>query len=356
MGARLSTLVYAFVKNGGVSPRHMGLFAAMLGSSIARTPIGWIERLVARRQREYGLRLQDPIFIIGHWRSGTTHLHNLLAQSPALGYITPLASGLPDQMLTLAKWFKPWLDRALPADRYVDNVAVTPTSPQEDEIPLANQHALSVFHAVYFPRKFHQTFRRAVFLDGVSAKEQALWGHRLRCFLEKVVWHQNQSLLILKNPVYTARISKLLQLFPKARFIYIRRNPFEVYASTLLYYKRLFRELALQDYHHIDLEVFVETTYLELMQQYAKQAKALSREQLAEVSFEQLESDPIDVLKHLHVQLHIPGWQIAQPRISRYIEDIAGYQKNHLVLTEAQKARVQSAWGQYVDQWEYNEP
>ena len=68
-----------------------------------------------------------------------------------MGVITPLASGLPGELLTLATWLRPLLERALPRDRGLDAVAVSPGSPQEDEIPMASLQPLSAYHAFYLP-------------------------------------------------------------------------------------------------------------------------------------------------------------------------------------------------------------
>ncbi|WP_427846519.1 sulfotransferase [Aromatoleum aromaticum] len=45
----------------------------------------------ARETREFQARIRDvrikpPIFVLGHWRSGTTHLHNLLSLDPQFAY------------------------------------------------------------------------------------------------------------------------------------------------------------------------------------------------------------------------------------------------------------------------------
>ena len=50
--------------------------------------------LGALQSATYGLRLRgtriehDPVFILGHWRSGTTHLHELLAQDERFAFPT----------------------------------------------------------------------------------------------------------------------------------------------------------------------------------------------------------------------------------------------------------------------------
>ena len=38
--------------------------------------------------------------------------------------------------------------------------------------------------------------------------------------------------LLVKSPVHTARVRMLLKLFPKARFLYIHREPLKVFASA----------------------------------------------------------------------------------------------------------------------------
>ena len=354
MGGRLSTLLYAFAQNKGVSLRYTPLAAAMLGFAALRAPLGLLERIITLKRQRNRPKMRDPVFIIGHWRSGTTHLHNLLSHSPLFGHISPLASGLPNELLTLATWFRPWLEQALPEDRYVDKVAVTPDSPQEDEIPLANQQSLSVFHAVYFPRKFHHNFERGVFLDGVEPGEIERWARFMRAFLEKVALHQNRDCILVKNPVYTARIAQLHALFPNARFIHIRRNPYNVYASTLLYYQRLLEELALQSYDHVDLPRFVEETYVKMMTRYDRESAQLPSHLLTEVSFEELEDTPLKVLESIHKNLGLAHWAETQDRVRVYLSKITGYQKNKLQLNAEQIARVKQNWGEYVTRWSYS--
>lgn len=39
--------------------------------------------------------------------------------------------------------------------------------------------------------------------------------------------------LLIKSPVHTGRVKTLLSIFPDAQFIYIHRNPYEVFQSAL---------------------------------------------------------------------------------------------------------------------------
>lgn len=354
MGARLRTLISGFAANGSPAPRALPLAGLMILSALARAPFGLVDAFRLARAR--GTAINDPVFIVGHWRTGTTHLHNLISRSPDFGQITPLASGLPDQILSLGTWLRPFLERALPDDRHVDGVAVDPDSPQEDEIPLAGLQPLSVFHAVYFPKHFQRLIDRGVFFDGVSAREIARWQRHARRFAEKIALHQGRRTLLIKNPVYTARIRRLREVWPDARFVHIRRNPYIVFASTRHYYRRMLSDLALQRYDHVDIDAFVLETFTRVMERYAEESAALPPSHLVEVVYEDLEAAPIPTLAHIFKRLDLPGWAATRPRVEAYLETIRSYRKNAYSLSAEDVAKVEGAWGDYIRRWGYAPP
>src|SRR4051794_3899053 len=60
---------------------------------------------VRREQRKFGSQIEavevlPPVFILGHWRQGTTHLHNLLALDPQFAYPTLFQTLYPRSFLT----------------------------------------------------------------------------------------------------------------------------------------------------------------------------------------------------------------------------------------------------------------
>jgi hypothetical protein len=351
MGARLTTLLRAFVENGFVDPMQLPLALLLVLSAAARLPFRALDQLQFARTR-HAMAPEPPVFIIGHWRTGTTHLHNLLARSPAFGHISPIASGLPDEILTLGTWFRGWLERALPEDRHVDRVAVRPDSPQEDEIPLASMQLLSVFHAIYFPKHFQRHIDRGVFLEGCAPAEIAAWRRLVQAFAAKIALHQGKPRLLIKNPVYTARIALLRAIWPEARFVHIRRNPYEVFVSTRHYFQQLLRHLALQRFDHVDVEGFVLDTFVRIMARYDADSAALPGDRLCEVTYEQLLRTPLAVLSEIHVRLVLPGWETAQPRIEAYLASIRDYRTNRYSISTADRHRVDAAWGAHVAYWQ----
>jgi hypothetical protein len=108
-------------------------------------------------------------FIVGYWRSGTTHLHNLIGQSEHFGYISPLAVGLPWNILGIVRLFQPLLELALPRDRHVDNVAVTPNSPQELNRP-GQHNPPSYSWFILSPTFSVIILNRGVFFQGARKK------------------------------------------------------------------------------------------------------------------------------------------------------------------------------------------
>jgi len=164
-GSNLSTLLRLFLTNGGIDRPNLAPATLALTVTLARLPFSTLERILMTGFYERRVQVKAPIFIVGYWRSGTTHLHNLLGQSEHFGYISPLAVGLPWDILGIVRLFQPLLELALPSDRHVDNVAVTPNSPQEDSIALASMIPLSYYHGLYFPQRFQYHFQRGVFFS-----------------------------------------------------------------------------------------------------------------------------------------------------------------------------------------------
>lgn len=95
MGADLLTLVRLLAANGGTDLRALPLTAALLGSALARAPVSLLERVYTEVKRRKLPPSDPPVFILGHWRSGTTHLFNVMSRDPQFAWVDPIASGMP---------------------------------------------------------------------------------------------------------------------------------------------------------------------------------------------------------------------------------------------------------------------
>ncbi|MGF1474099.1 MAG: sulfotransferase [Geminicoccaceae bacterium] len=354
VGSDPVTFAHALWSNGGVSPSKIPKTLVIAAGILARAPVSAIEHaLMARR-----LAAEDmpaPIFIVGHWRSGTTHLYTLMSKG-RFGYVTPLAAGLPWDMFGIVAALRPMLELMLPAHRYIDNIPITPDSPQEDEVPMANMSALSFYHGIYFPKAFEKAFNRAVFFDQVTPREIEAWAARLDYFLRKVWLHQGRRPLLIKNPAYTGRLTLLARLYPGARFIHAVRNPFEVFVSMRNFYRKLLPQLSLNGYDHIDIDGFVLSTYERLMRQLMEEAAQLPTGSFVEVRYERLDRQPLEEIERVYETLGLPGFETARPALAAHLEAVRDYRKNRFRLAASDIERVSTGCAEALAHWHYALP
>lgn len=354
-GSNMATLARVMLGSGGIPPRHWADVALITASVLGRLPFTLIERLLVKSRLPETRDMPPPIFIIGHWRSGTTHLYNIMSKAD-FGFVPPLATGLPWDLMIISRLFRPLLERALPSSRYIDNVPVLPDSPQEDEIALANMTPLSFYHGIYFPKRFDHYMKRGVFFDGCNEREIKEWQETFIYFLKKLYLHQEKRQLLIKNPIYTARVAMLHKLIPKAKFIHINRNPYEIFESMRNFYQKLFPALALQSYDHVAIDNVILHTYKRMMTRLQADTADLPPASYIELRYEELERDPIGQIENIYRQLQIDGIEEARPKFENYLSTISTYKKNRYSYTEEAAEIVEKNWGTFLDQWGYKRP
>lgn len=354
-GSNVGTLLRALVENRGVSRTHLWDTAAIVAAVLTRTPSTVVERLyVSHRLARMG-PMPPPVFIVGHWRSGTTHLYNIMSKGD-FGYVPPLAAGMPWDLFGLVRLMRPMLERALPEDRYIDKVKVDPDSPQEDEIALANMTTLSFYHGLYFPRRFEELFDRGVFFAGCSDKEVEDWKRTFTYLMKKLWLHQGGRTLLIKNPVYTGRLAMLRELFPGARFIHVYRNPYEVFHSMRNFHNKLLRQFALQAYSEAPIDRIVLRTFSGMMQRLMQESAELPEDAFVEVRYERLERDPLPEIKRVYEALKLEGFDRARPAFEAYLANVRDYKKNQYTYPEESLRTVEENWGPFLRRWGYPRP
>ncbi|QDV37530.1 sulfotransferase family protein [Tautonia plasticadhaerens] len=317
-------------------------------SAIAR-----LENAVHGRAVE-ATRVEPPLFILGHWRQGTTHLHNLLARDPQFAYPTLYQTLYPRTFLT-TEGLVPRLGRPLlMRQRPHDHVALDFGVPNEDEIALVNDSGRSPYLAWAFPRHA-ASYDRFLTLREATGDEVAAWKASLLRFLKKLTLRHGRP-LVLKSPPHTARIRLLLGLFPDARFVHIRRDPYEVFRSTRHMVATTMRYWRLQEAPPggEDEEGRILRIYREMYDAYFEQRGLIPAGNLCEVAYEDLERDPIGQVGAIYDALGLPGFEAARPRLEVYLGSIAGYLKNsHLGLPEPLRRRIARDWERNFEAWGY---
>jgi hypothetical protein len=353
-GANLGTLASA-VRRAGF-PASPLKTAAIAGAALGRLPFSAAEKILIEKHLPALAALEPPVFILGHWRSGTTHLYNVMCKSGDWSFVPPLATGLPWDMFGIGRAFRPLLERALPEHRYIDNIPVTPDSPQEDEIALANMTELSFYHGVYFPAAFDEFLRRGVFFDGCSKAEIDEWRDRFTYLMRKLSKLQGGKRLLIKNPVYTARLALLREMFPRARFVHIERSPYDVFQSMRNFYRKLFAEFALQPYDHVDIDETVFSVYERMMDALANDSRELAAPDYVELRYEELDRDGLGAVEKIYTALELPGFDSAREKFSAYLASVRNFEKNRFDYPEADAVKVEARLGRFIERGGYRRP
>jgi hypothetical protein len=348
-GSNIGTLLTLFRKNRPVSTQ----FWRYVLSALGRWPFTALEQVIAARKIEALDHIKPPVFIVGHWRSGTTHLGNILSKASQFGYVSPIAAGIPWDLLTLGTWFRPLLEHSLPSTRLIDRVKVNPDSPQEDEYGIANMFPISFAHALYFPQKFEEHFTKGVFFDGASEREIEHWKQVHTYYLTKIYIDQNEIALLIRNPVYTGRIPMLKELWPGARFIHIYRNPYRIFPSMQNFFRKLLPAFSLQDYHHVDIDEVVFKTYDRLMSKIIHDASTLVRHEFIEISYEELDNNPLIVLGGIYDQLELENFDLDKENFEKYLDSVKGYERNLYAQDDATKRLIEQRWGRFIEHFGY---
>lgn len=324
---------------------------------VIRSPFSAIEQLRFGRRIEAFEPPSDPIFIVGHWRSGTTHLHNLLSRDPQFSYLDFGQTAMPHNMLNetrrIALWF---IKRSLPKERGFDKVELSIDSPQEEEMALGAMNPLSYYNVYYFPQNWRRHFDRAIFFDETSPEEIENFKAAYVKLIKKLGMTNDGRQLLMKNPPSTARLTLLKELFPRAKFIYIHRNPYEVFPSSINRYPRTYSAFAWQDFSNVNLEEMVFYKYERLLRAYLDQRSQIPAEDLVETSYDAVTSRPEAEIERIYDALGIPDKTTALDAIRPYLEQKKNYKRNVHRLTRAQVERIRKDWAFSFERWPYEIP
>ena len=119
-------------------------------------------------------RVEAPLFILGHYRSGTTHLHNLLALDPQFAAPTFFQVLNPHTFLTTERWAAPVVDRLIVRRRYQDEMALGAGVPSEDEFAICTMTGLSPYMGWCFPGDGTDYDRYLTFRDAQDERDRPL--------------------------------------------------------------------------------------------------------------------------------------------------------------------------------------
>jgi len=334
-----------------VSPRSFVRAGAITCQSAQNSVLRWVEnRRYAQVVRDADV--QPPVFVLGHWRSGTTHLHNLLTVDERLAFPNNYQALFPHAFLSMEAAQSPFIQWFLPARRPMDNIEWTMRSPQEDEFALCIMTSMSPCMGWFFPKR-RDHYDRYLTFRGVDEGEVKRWQAALLEYVKRLSWKYKRP-LVLKSPPHTARIRRLLEIFPRAKFVHVHRDPYAVFSSTRKMLTVNFSMHCLQRPPTDDLDDWIIRQYRATYDAFFEERGLIPPGQYHEVCFEELEVEPIGQIERVYEGLGLPAFSVTRPALERYVAGLRGYRKNEFPEPPAAlRRRLADAWRPCFEQWGY---
>ena len=92
-----------------------------------------------------------------------------------------------------------------------------------------------------------------------------------------------------------------------------------------------------------------------LMHQQLDDARSLlTAANFHELRYEDLVNNPVDELRRVYERLGIGDFDVAQPRLEKFLEGRAGYRSNSNPLSDVWRARVAERWGAIIERYGYD--
>lgn len=282
----------------------------------------------------------DPVFIIGHWRTGSTFLHQLMSLDSKLVSPNVFHVSVPDSFLVSEKYYKPVMTSMMSPTRPMDNVALGFYEPQEDEYALIKLTLNSPLENVIFPKsKSYFLLDYDDFIPSEDAREN--WKEAMKNFCKRISFKSGKRVL-LKNPFHSMRIPLLLDMFPKAKFIHIHRHPYEVVPSTVHMWNVVGNENKLKRRFPKPRIKEVAAVLNRLLNYVHDKLKNIPENAKMEVSFSQLENDPVGTLKLIYNKLKLNYSPEFEARVNEWLSEVKSYKKNKYELSKSDKEVIRN--------------
>ena len=305
-------------------PRYLGMLLTDMGFAPFRM---WQSLAYGRRINRTEIH-PEPVFLLGFWRSGTTLLHNLFAVDPQWGYVSTYQAALPDVFLAGQGRLRRTLSSALPETRGIDNIPVDFAMPQEEEIALMCTSGLSPYVSLVFPRTADATLEYLFIGESADARERERWRAAYLHLLKAATLAMDGKPLIIKSPSNTSRVGELLDMFPRARFVYIQRNPYDTLRSYIHLLRLMNAWHALQDIDFDELLLRQVKIYRRMALAYREQRALIPDGRLIEIKYEDLDRDKFAQMQNIYDALDFSGFDDTASQLNAYLESIANFQKN----------------------------
>jgi hypothetical protein len=233
----------------------------------------------------------------------------------------------------------------------MDNMVAGWDRPQEDEFALCNMGLPSPYLTLTFPNRPLQN-EEYLDLEGVPPEQLQRWKRGLEWFL-KCLTVRSPRRIVLKSPLHTCRIKTLLELFPRAKFVHIVRDPFVLFPSTVNLWKRLSTDEGLQVPRFEGLEEVVFKGLARMYDAFRRDRELIRPGNLCEVRYEDLVKDPVGSMRRIYEELDLGGFDALLPALETFAAGHKDYRTNRYQISPDTRAGIARRWHWYIDAYGY---
>lgn len=333
--APIDVWVRLLARSGGIAPRYWARVGFIFVTSLVGTLCTVHERVIlrlihGRRFGEQSRIAHEPgaVVILGYYRSGTTHLQNLMSCDER--FVSPrwyqclAGQGFVFGWSLIRFVLVPFLGGTRPQDA----VGFGPNWPAEDDFALCSWGMCSSIPGRFvFPSGWEE-WKRWHGLDGLSEQELNRWRSLTAMFVWKLTrGKRNRArVVLLKTPSHTARVAELDRLFNgHVKFVHLVREPGAVIDSNVRLHDAL-KDHLLEDAP--DVQVVRERIVEEYAYTEAKccdELESIENDRVVRIRYQDLRADGIGTLKSVYETLGL-GWDDETERsIERYMGSLGEY-------------------------------
>ncbi|MFM9057565.1 MAG: sulfotransferase family protein [Planctomycetaceae bacterium] len=336
------------------APHKWGQMATVTAAAAFNSLCEQLSEARFRRRLRTPTPTAPPVFIIGHWRSGTTLLHELLMLDEAFCCPNTYQCYAPGHFLLTEGVVSAAIEWMIPKQRPMDDVVAGWDRPQEDEFALMNLGAPSPYRRMAFPRTA-SAGPVALDLATLSPADLDRWRRALRSFLARLAVRDPRR-PVLKSPPHTARTAVLAEMFPGAKFVHMVRDPFVVFPSTMRLWKSLHLVQGMQVDDGSNAEAYVFAAFEQMYAAFERDRAALPPGSLEELRYEDLVADPVGRLREVYERLDLGDFARVRPALEAQARSMKRYRTNDYRIEPRLVDEIARRWRPFIDRYGYRAP
>lgn len=300
-----------------------------------------LDRLVFPRFARIAVRA--PVFIIGHSRSGTTLIHELLAADEQFSWFMAYELFLPalvqkklvralgrfDRERLGGKYEKrlvAWQDRVFAAGRQMHPMDLM--GPEEDEFLLALTLYSGTVGVVFPNLDDLQPYSRFDERLDAPTRRRVMAFYRA-CVQRELLLNGTGKTHLSKNPMFSSKVASLLETFPDARFVVMVRNPFETIPSIQ---KMMLRNYKASGTDRAAIAAALAIVGENSLAHYLYPFEILARHpetRWTAVRYELLTTDPAAAMRQVYEELGLPVTTSSEAAMKRAESHARAYKPAH---------------------------